>query len=110
MKKEPSQKKLFDIHQGRQEGQDGMDRAAEHYKTRRDHAVAIAHRLAPHFPHREITIDDVQRVLFQERGQFLGNEGGSLFRSPEWEFTGKWRPSERITNHARYIRVWRLKK
>jgi hypothetical protein len=27
----------------------------------------------------------------------------------KWEFTNQWRPSTRKSNHARHIRVWRLK-
>jgi len=39
---------------------------------------------------------------------YLGNAAGALFREPCWEFTGSWIPSQRVSNHARSNRVWRL--
>lgn len=39
----------------------------------------------------------------------LGPAAGSLFFGEEWEFTGRRVKSARITNHARELKVWRLK-
>lgn len=39
----------------------------------------------------------------------LGNAAGSIFKTEAWEFSGHWLPSKRKSNHARPVRVWRLK-
>jgi hypothetical protein len=39
----------------------------------------------------------------------IGPAAGSLFRGPEWEFTGQRVLSSRVSNHSREIKVWRLK-
>ncbi len=55
------------------------------------------------------TADDAA-LGFQLAGlppDLLGNAAGSLFKGSEWEFTGKWVPSARTSNHGRYLRVWR---
>lgn len=60
---------------------------------------------------RTVTADDAARELV-DMGydpSELGNAAGSLFRGNEWEFTGEWRKSTRVSNHARMNRVWRLK-
>jgi hypothetical protein len=55
---------------------------------------------------REVTFDDVARVLLP-RGINLHNAAGSVFKSKEWEFTGKMVPSRRTSNNRRRIMVWR---
>ena len=77
----------------------------------RTELVAHARKLAKAFAiqcvaSREITIDDVQ-ILVGDAD--LGPAAGSVFRTPEWEFSGKWTESVREGNHRRMIRVWRLK-
>ena len=37
--------------------------------------------------------------------ELMGNAAGSLFRGNEFQFTGQWKRSERISNHARVIRM-----
>jgi len=39
----------------------------------------------------------------------IGPAAGALFRGAEWEFTGQRVLSSRKSNHAREIKVWRLK-
>jgi hypothetical protein len=60
---------------------------------------------------RLVTADDAYQYLRQigEQESVLGNAAGALFKSSEWEFTGCWTPSKRVSNHARMVRVWRLK-
>jgi hypothetical protein len=60
---------------------------------------------------RCVTADDAFTYLQQigEQERALGNAAGALFRTGEWEFTGCWTPSTRVSNHARMVRVWRLK-
>lgn len=62
-------------------------------------------------PDRTATADDVDTVLSAIRRTHaeLGNAAGSIFRDGRWLCTGEWRSSERISNHARPIRVWQLK-
>jgi len=38
----------------------------------------------------------------------LGNAAGALFRGKAWSFTGQWKKSKRISNHAHSNRVWKL--
>jgi len=57
---------------------------------------------------RLVTIDDVYRVLAMKGHDVsqLGNAAGSVFKESCWEFVG-WRPSERVSNHARPVRIWK---
>jgi hypothetical protein len=57
-----------------------------------------------------VTSDDVSRELSRlgENGN-LGAAAGSIFKTGRWEFTGDRVMSKRITNHAREIKVWKLK-
>jgi hypothetical protein len=58
-----------------------------------------------------VTADEVQAGLIAAgfNPSDLGNAAGSLFRGKEWEFTGQWRASSRVSNHGHKNRVWRLK-
>src|SRR5262245_23988445 len=96
---DPKQRGLCDGEEGQHQGLDGMALAANHAESLLEQAQEIALELAA--DGREISADDVQRVLHARTGKLLGNACGSLFRGPEWVFTGKWRASPRITNHAR---------
>lgn len=62
-------------------------------------------------PNHLATADDVESFLISigMTSKDLGNAAGTIFRHTAWEFTGTWTPSERRSNHGRYIRVWRLK-
>lgn len=59
----------------------------------------------------QVHMDQVAQEM--ERGGMdpvaLGPAAGSVFKSKEWEWTGEFVKSERITNHSRLLRVWRLK-
>jgi len=57
----------------------------------------------------EWTADDA-KTYADFCGLSLGNAAGSVFTDGNWEFTGRWVPSQRPEAHRRYIRVWRLKK
>ena len=60
---------------------------------------------------REATADDAALGLSNMgfSANALGNAAGSLFRGKEWEFTGQWSPSRRVSNHAHQNRVWKLR-
>ena len=64
-------------------------------------ARVIAANMALSRPERTATSDDAACIQ-------LGNAAGAIFKTPAWEFTGRWVPSLRPRNHARFIRVWRL--
>lgn len=57
---------------------------------------------------RCVTIDDCASLLEAE-GEGLGNAAGSVFKHEAWEATGRFVQSQRVSNHGRNIRVWRLK-
>ena len=39
----------------------------------------------------------------------LGNAAGSIFRGPQWRFTGQYVPSGIVSRHGAMVRVWRLR-
>ncbi len=59
--------------------------------------------------HGEFTSDLAQQIAAAYHLD-LGNAAGSVFKTDDWEFTGRWVPSQRPEAHGRFIRVWRLKK
>jgi hypothetical protein len=54
-----------------------------------------------------ISIDDVLKEC-EKRGvdPNLGAASGSLFKTPDWRFTGIREKSTRVSNHSREIKVW----
>lgn len=72
-------------------------------------AKEIAKATAAERETRLITIDDVYRILAMKGHDTsqLGNAAGSIFKDPCWEFVG-WRQSERTSNHARSVRIWKF--
>ena len=57
----------------------------------------------------EVTADDVGRVLKRDHGiDSLGPAAGSLFKTKDFAWTGRWKKSVRTKNHSRMLRVWRL--
>jgi glucose-6-phosphate-specific signal transduction histidine kinase len=101
---------MFDKHAAERAKQHGMTEAATGSREFLVYARAVARELAAQRP-QGITADDVQLALV-ERGHDihqLGNAAGSLFRGPEWIFTGERRRSVRIHAHANELKVWRLK-
>jgi len=98
---------LFDEELSDKLKREGMAKAADNTKqvleTARQIAKAIARRKGT------ANADDVGRILKRACGiDSLGPAAGSIFRGKEWEFTGNWVKSKRITNHSRMIREWRL--
>jgi len=101
---------MFDKHAAERARQHGMTEAARGAREFLRYAREVAHELATERP-GGITADDVQLALV-ERGHDLhrlGNAAGSLFRGPEWIFTGERRRSVRIHAHANELKVWRLR-
>lgn len=51
-----------------------------------------------------------REVTAEHAAQFnLGNAAGSLFKTEEWEWTGRFKESTVPSRHNGMIRVWRLK-
>ena len=102
-----TQTDLFDAAESRRRKERGMALAADAAPTLLDRARAYAQATA--IVRGSVTADDVSEWLEQQGLPDLGPAAGSLFRGPEWEFTGRFVQSTRKTNHARLLRVWRLK-
>lgn len=81
----------------------GLERAAAHRREALDLARLLAEMLA--HKNGSVTADDVFLYLHPEA---LGKAAGAIFRDEQWEFIG-WEPSTRASNHARWIRRWRLR-
>jgi len=100
---------LFDAAESERRKQEGMARAAAAkpllLQYARDLAVSLAYR------HGEVNMDQVNAMMVMAGipEDALGPAAGAVFKSKEWEFTGKFIKSSRVTNHSRLIRVWRLK-
>ncbi len=100
----------FNLAAGIADREEGLALAA----TNRSELLAIGRTLVKRAAlrnySREATADDAALGLSNMGfpANVLGNAAGSLFRGKEWEFTGQWRPSRRVSNHAHQNRVWRL--
>lgn len=100
-----TQSDLFDAAESRRRKERGMALAADAAPALLDRARSYARSLG----RGSVTADDVSEWLEQQGLPDLGPAAGSLFRGSEWEFTGRFVQSTRKTNHARLLRVWRLK-
>jgi hypothetical protein len=89
----------------------GMDLAAQKHAALLEKVRVALVALAQSRQDRCVTADDAQRWLIANghSPSELGNAAGSLFRGGDWEFTGRWTKSCRVSRHANQIRVWRLK-
>jgi hypothetical protein len=102
-----TQSDLFDAAESRRRKAHGMAIAADAVPTMLDRARFFAAGLA--VLQGEVTADDVSEWLEAKGLPDLGPAAGSLFRGKEWEFTGRFIQSTRKTNHARLLRIWRLR-
>lgn len=98
----------FDLAAGIDAKISGMSLAESHRAT-----LLLTARSAARIAARQlgaITIDDVMETM-QAYGHnaLLGNAAGAVFKGSDWVFTGNWRKSSRVSNHARMNRVWRLR-
>lgn len=100
---------LFSLGAGKARRDAGMEQAASHRKEALIAAKAIARSIA-HI-HGSVSADEVIDELEKlnlSAGE-LGPAAGSIFKDKSvWEMVG-WEPSKRASNHARYIRRWKLK-
>jgi len=101
------QNNLFDFRAGQRLKKEGMAAAADHYSGNLETAREIARRIAR--SRGVVTADDVGRILKKYWNiDSLGPAAGSIFKGSEWQWTGEFRKSSRVTNHGRLLRVWRL--
>ena len=103
---------IFDSEEGEHRRSEGMDIAA----VSRKHVLRLARHACVEAAlarsERTATADDAQKWLIDGgySSDYLGNAAGSLFTDKDtWEFTGRWVPSRRVSNHGHQNRVWRLK-
>lgn len=89
----------------------GMSQAASSRAELLEWARAIAVWVASGRPARTCSADDVMHVLIDHgyNPEDLGNAAGSLFPRSQWEFTGAWEKSRRVSNHAHMNRIWKLR-
>lgn len=100
---------LFDLIAGLEAKNAGIDQAATNKASLLAHARKIAVRIAK--GGREITADDVARELHEENISIfaLGNAAGALFKGKQWEWTGRFKRSERVHAKGNMLRVWKLR-
>lgn len=102
---------LFSVERGQELAERGMQAAVSHRERLMRDVGRIARHIAADYG--EVTIDDVYgwMKMCGLPESSLGPAAGSIFRDKSvWEFTGKWVRSSRVSNHARMIRVWRLRR
>jgi hypothetical protein len=102
----------FDSEEGEHRRSEGMDIAAVSRKDVLRLARQACVEAALARSACTATADDAQKWLIDQgySSDYLGNAAGSLFTDKDtWEFTGRWVPSQRVSNHGHQNRVWRLK-
>jgi hypothetical protein len=102
------ERNTFNLAAGERRKEDGLARASlprkQLLEVARGYAVQIARRRG------SVTSDDVYAEMLRDGYDpaALGPAAGAVFRG-DFIFTGEWRKSQRISNHASDLRVWRLK-
>lgn len=86
----------------------GIAAATEGNESVLELAREIAVEFAKRDPDRETSSAEVG-IELKRRGYAIGNWMGALFRTDQWEFTGRFKQNYRDGTHAREVRVWRLK-
>ena len=105
---------LFDLGLGLQQRDAGREKAAkaQHRAEVFHRAQAIAVEFGEASPRRTTHIDDVYRQLQKEGWDIalLGPAAGKVFiEGRVWAATGERIQSQRISNNARMVMVWRLR-
>jgi len=102
---------LFDWAEGQRRKREGQDQAADNKASLLQFVRDGLENIARGRHDRTVTADDAARYLVANgiSDKALGSAAGSLFRGRQWEFTGQWAKSARVTNHGSDLRIWRLK-
>jgi len=99
---------LFDEQESESRKESGIRLASSNREELLAIARMIAYELAKKYG--QVHADMVFRVMHDKYGiQSIGNASGAIFRTKDFVFTGNWYKSKRVTNHARMIRIWKLK-
>lgn len=98
----------WSIQDGEARKKAGMSLAAGANARNLARAREIAVQIASRHSLRECEAESVGKML-QDEGIAPGPWMGSLFKGGCWEFTGQRIKSSLVTNHARELKVWRLK-
>jgi hypothetical protein len=105
-----SEQLAFDAKEGERQKELGKRKAAlsrrEMLVVARSEAVRFAEKYG------SVIADDVFGVLEKVYGIYpedLGNAAGSIFERGKWEMLDRIK-SKRVSNHSRWIFVWRLKR
>ena len=98
---------MFDKQESVSKKEEGMDKAAEGNEA----LLAVAREIAVGIARTKGTVhaDDVGKEMARRGLPGLGPAAGHVFRNEQFVWTGEWYESTRVTNHARMLRVWRLK-
>jgi|TARA_Y100000310_G_C20589548_1_gene767229 hypothetical protein len=100
----------FDFAASNAAKKEGMELAANANPDLLTVARQVAKALALTGPNRRVSSDDVFLQMKRMGLPYnIGPVAGSLFKGPEWRFTGDRVRSKRISNHARELKVWELK-
>jgi hypothetical protein len=86
---------------------EGMDRAARSSSAELSFARNVARRIA--IENGGLCDMDQVNDELDSYGIHLGPSAGSVFTGPEWEFTGRRLLSKRTKNHARELKIWKLR-
>ena len=98
----------FDLAKGKQRKEEGIAQASlsrsDLLDLARNYAIYIAKQ------NGEVTSDDVFMAMLRDGldPTGLGPAAGAVFRT-DFIFTGQWKKSQRVSNHASDLRVWKLK-
>lgn len=102
---------IFDLEEGERLRDAGIAQAAD--TIGRKFLLELAQDIATLYAQNygTVTYDHVYAEMVAKgyNPDLLGNAAGNVFRGKEWEFSGEWKQSTRVSNHARAIRVWRLR-
>lgn len=97
----------FDAQESAKRKKVGMDSAARSSRELLFMARLVAVELGRR--NGETDCDEVcQELSRQGFPDCLGPAAGSIFKTEDWQFTGRFRKSSRVSNHSRLIRIWRL--
>lgn len=107
---EAVQTTIFDAIRANRLADAGVERAARGKGPLLDLARRGAVEIARSRESKTVTADDVQAWLVRQgiEESKLGNAAGSVFRGPQWRYTGVTVKSQRPASHGRLIRVWEL--
>ena len=107
-----TQTNIFDFVEAKRLKDEGMAQAASNRKELLKEARTYAIHYALNFSgDRTCTADDVAWMMetMHKKYSDLGNAAGSIFKSNDWAFTGRYKKSTKVSAHARDIKVWKLK-